>query len=162
MINDKLSWKEHLHGDEDNPGLISQLKQRLGTLRRLSKHMSRDRLKIMVGGIFYSKLMYCLPVFGNVHGLDIYRDTKGRSAGMTMTDCNKLQVLQNSVNRLITGARPGTATTDLLDDTNSLSVQQMMAYYMLIMVHKITLTGKPAYLAERLSLRQENARELQG
>ena len=32
-------------------------------------------------------------------------------------------------------------------------------YYTLIMVHKITLTGKPAYLSE--SLRQENARELQ-
>ena len=30
------------------------------------------------------------------------------------------------------------------------------------MVHKITLTGKPAYLAERLILRQENVRELRG
>ena len=96
--------------------MISQLKQRLGTLKRLSKHMSRDRLKMMVSGIFYSKLMYCLPVFGNVHGLDIYRDTKGRSSGMTIMDCNKLQVLQNSVNRLITGARQGTATADLLED----------------------------------------------
>ena len=45
VINNKLSWKEHLYGDQDNPGLISQFKQRLGTLRRLSKHMSRDRLK---------------------------------------------------------------------------------------------------------------------
>ena len=90
--------------------------------------------------------MYCLPFFGNVHGLDIYKDSKGRSAGMTMTDCNKLQVLQNSVNRLITGARQGTATADLPDDTNSLLIQQMVAYDTLIMVHKITMTGKPAYL----------------
>ena len=79
---------------------------------------------------------------------------------MTMTDCNKLQDLQTSVNRLITGARKGTATTDLLDATNSLSVQQMVAYYTLIMVHKIIMTGKPAYLAGRLSLRQEKVREL--
>ena len=90
-----------------------------------------------------------------MHGLDIYRDTKGRSAGMTMINCNKLQVLQNSVNRLITEGRQGTATAELLDDTNSLSVQQMVAYYKLIMVHKITLTGKPDYLAKRISLRQE-------
>ena len=55
---------------------------------------------------------------------------------MTMTDCNKFQVLQNSVNRLITRARQA----DLLDDTNSLSIQQMVGYYMLIMVHKITMT----------------------
>ena len=99
--------------------------------------------------------MYCLPVFGIVHGLEIYRDTKGKLAGMTMTDCNKLQVLQNSVNRLITGARQGTATADLPDDTNSLSIQKMVAYYTLIMVHKITMTGKPDYLATRLSLRRD-------
>ena len=81
---------------------------------------------------------------------------------MTMNDCNKLQVLQNSVNRLITGARHGVATADLLSDTNSLSIQQMVAYYTLIMVHKITITGKPAYLAERLKLRNEDERELRG
>ena len=115
--------------------------------------MSKERLKMMVSGIFYSKLMYCLPVFGNVHGLAIYRDTRGRSAGMTVNDCNKLQVLQNSVNRLLTGARQGLATADLLKDTNSLSIQQMVAYYMLIMVHKITMTGKRVYLAGRLKLR---------
>ena len=81
---------------------------------------------MMVSGIFYSKLMYCLQVFGNVHGLNIYKDSKGRSAGITVTDCNKLQVLQNS---MITGARQGVATVDLLRDTNSLSIQQMVAYY---------------------------------
>ena len=90
IINNKLSWKEHLYGDEDNPGLISQLKQRVDTLRRLSKYMSTERSKMTVSGIFYSKLMYCLPVFGNVHGLAMYKDNKGRSAGMTVTDCNEL------------------------------------------------------------------------
>ena len=52
------------------------------------------------------------------------------------------------------------ATVDLLKDTDSLSIQQMVAYYTLIMVHKITMTGKPTYLAERLKLRDESAREL--
>jgi hypothetical protein len=142
VIKNKLSRKEHLYGDKDNPGLIGQLKERVGTLRRLSKYMSKERLKMMVSGIFYSKLMYCLPVSGNVHGLAIYRDTRGRSAGMTMNDCNKLQVLQNSVNRLITGARHGVATADLVSFTNSFSIQQMVTYYALIMVHKITITGR--------------------
>ena len=90
---------------------------------------------MMVSGIFYSKQMYCLPVFGNVHGLQVYRDNRGRSAGMTVTDCNKLQVLQNRVNRLITRARHGVTKADLLRDTDSLSIQQMVAYYTLIMVH---------------------------
>ena len=52
VINNILSWKEHLYGDDENPGLISQLKQRVGTLRRLSKYMSKERLKMMVSGIF--------------------------------------------------------------------------------------------------------------
>ena len=59
---------------------------------------------------------------------------------MTVTDCNKLQVLQNSMNRLITGARQGIATVDLLRDTNSLSIQQIVAYYTQIMVQKVTMT----------------------
>jgi hypothetical protein len=58
VVNNRLSWKEHLHGDQENPGLIRQLKQRVGTMRRLSKYMSKERLKMMVSGIFYLKLMY--------------------------------------------------------------------------------------------------------
>ena len=48
---------------------------------------------------------------------------------------------------------------NLLRDTDSLSIQQMVAHYTLIMVHKVTMTGKPAYLAEGLRLRDESARE---
>ena len=51
---------------------------------------------------------------------------------------------------------------DLLRDTNSLSIQQMVTYYTLINVHKVTITGKPAYLAGRLKLRNETERELLG
>ena len=57
------------------------------------------------------------------------------------------------MNRLITGARQGVVTVDLLKDTNCLSILQMVAYYTLIMVHKITRTGKPSYLAGKLRLR---------
>ena len=52
IINNRPSRKDHLYGDEDNPGLISQLKQRVGTLKRLSRYMSTERLKMMVSGIF--------------------------------------------------------------------------------------------------------------
>jgi hypothetical protein len=86
--------------------LISQLKQRVCTFRRLSKYMSEERLKMMVSEISYSKLMYCMPVSGNVHGLAI----RSSSSGMTVNECNQLQVPQNSVNRLITGASTGVAT----------------------------------------------------
>ena len=29
VVNDKLTWKEHLHGDNDNEGMITQLRNRV-------------------------------------------------------------------------------------------------------------------------------------
>ena len=153
-MNNQLTWRQHLHGDTENSGLIPQLKQIIGTLRRLSKFMNKSRLSMMASGIFYSKLVYCLPVFGNFFGLEKHKVTGSKSFSFTTNDCRKLQVLQNSVNRLITGARPAIPTAELLALTNSLSVQQMVAYHTLVMVHKIVNTGQPSYLAERLKLRR--------
>ena len=162
VVNNKLTWQHHLHGDTENTGLIPQLKQRVGILRRLSKYMNKSRLRMMGNGIFYSKLVYCLPVFGNVFGLDWYKDTNSKSISFTVSDCRKLQVLQNSLNRLLTGERHGTPTADLLKTTNSLSIQQMVAYHTLVLVHKVLNTGQPSYLAERLPLRHMVERQLRG
>ena len=53
-VNSMMTWKEHLYGDAESQGLISQLKQRVGTLKRLSKYTSKDCLKMLVNGLFYS------------------------------------------------------------------------------------------------------------
>ena len=70
VVNNKLNWKEYLHGDNENQGLLDQLKQRVGILRKLSGVMQRQSLQLVTNGIFYSKLLYCLIVFGNVVGLN--------------------------------------------------------------------------------------------
>ena len=69
VVNNNLTWKEYLYGDNENEGLITQLKKRVGTLKRLAKYMSKKRLSMLSGGIFYSKLVYCLAVIGNVSGM---------------------------------------------------------------------------------------------
>ena len=57
VINNKLTWQEHLHGEnwrEGNSnavGLIPQFSQRVGILKRLSKFMTRKRLKLFSQGI---------------------------------------------------------------------------------------------------------------
>ena len=63
-------------------------------------------------------------------------------AGMSSGDCNELQVIQNSLNRLSTGARKGTPTKDLLKMTGTMSIMQMVAYHNLSMVHKVIQSGK--------------------
>ena len=114
--------------------------------------MTKKRLNIFVNGIFYSKFSYCLPVFGHVFGLETYRDISSRYTSYTKEDNRKIQVLQNRVMKLQTGMRAGTPTTTLLKLTKSLSVQQMIAFQTLIMVHKVVYNSRPAYLADRLKL----------
>ena len=111
--------------------------------------MSKQSLRMVTNGIFYSKLLYCIIVFGNVVGIDEYKDSN-RIAGMTVQDCNKLQVLQNSVMRLLLRNSDRMSTSELLRQTNSLSINQMIAYYTPVAVHKILTSGQPANLAERL------------
>ena len=161
VINNELTWKNHLHGDAENEGLINQLSKRIGILKKLSRRMSQERLKLFASGIFYSKLSYCLPVFGNVFGLDKYKETNSRYTSFTTSDNNKLQVLQNSLNRLLTGADYNTPTVELLERSDSLSIQQMIAFQTVIMTYKIMRSSKPSYLASRLQVRSDE-RSLRG
>ena len=78
ILNNELTWRPHLYGDQENEGLIPQLSKRIGVMRLLSKHMSKEKLKYFASGNIYSKLSYCLPVFGNVFSLDRYKEEKNR------------------------------------------------------------------------------------
>ena len=35
IVNQTLTWKDHLHGNEDNKGLLKELSQRIGILKKL-------------------------------------------------------------------------------------------------------------------------------
>ena len=153
VINNELTWKNHLYGDGENEGLIPQLSRRIGILKKLSTRMSQERLALFASGIFYSKLSYCLPVFGNVLGLDKYKEENNKYTSFTSSDNHKLQVLQNSLNRLLTKADYNTPTSVLLEQTNSLSVQQMIAFQTIVMTYKVIKSGKPEYLSNKLQVR---------
>jgi hypothetical protein len=155
VINNKLTWSIHLYGDEENEGLVTQLAKRLGILKKLSSRMSKKRLRLFAYGIFYSKLNYCLPVFGNVFGLEQYKEENNRYTSYTMGDSHTLQVLHNKLNRLLTGSQYNTPTLELLQQTNSLSIQQMIAFQTITMTHKILKSKKPSYLSRKI---QENSR----
>ena len=56
---------------------------------------------MLINGLFYSKVTYCLPLFLNTWGLDKYKDKGTRYSSFTKEDIRKLQVLQNQVTRLL-------------------------------------------------------------
>ena len=121
----------------------------------MSRYMSKQNLKYFASGIYYSKLNYCLPVFGNVFGLDEYKEENSRYQTFTVNDNYTLQVLQNKMNRLLTQAEYNTPTVKLLDDTDSLSILQMIANQSAILAYKIIKSGKPQYLAQKLQQKKE-------
>ena len=161
-INSEMTWKNQLYGNDEFEGLLSQLGKRIGMIMKLSKFMTKEKLNAFVNGMFYSKLSYCLQVFGNVFELEKYKETSSRYTSYTRRDNHHLQVLQNKMNRFLVNAKKDTPTTELLRRTDTLSVQQLIAYQTAMSVYKILRTGKPSYLAKKLTMTTRSLRGNQG
>ena len=130
LINNSCTWKSHLYGDADNLGLIKELSQRVGILRRLKNFLPSFKFNQIVNDIYYSKQMYGLMVYGSIWGLPGSMDEENRNSIMlTKEDMRKMQVMQNSVMRLTTNSRYDTPTSELLTKTNQLSIHQLMAFH---------------------------------
>ena len=97
----KLTWNSHFYGNkltgnDKIQGLLQKISQRVGMLGKLNKFMTRSQFKETCDGIFTSSLLYCLPLFANVWGLQTMDDTSRRFVAFTKEDCRKMQVLQNT------------------------------------------------------------------
>ena len=165
VVNNKLSWSDYIHGenwrDEGNfQGLLPQLSQRVGLLHQVVHLMPRERFRQISNGLFHSKLIYCLQVFGNVWGINNYDETNRRFAAFTKSDNQKLQVLQNKVLRMLTGANFDVSTQSLLNMNNSLSVQQLTAFTTLISAQKAIYHQKPEYFSRKLVLNSSSQENL--
>ena len=130
-------------------------------LKLLSKIVPGSKFKMLCQGIFYSKILYCLQVFGNVWGLDGYNELPRRNTSFTREDARKLQVLQNSVCRLLTGLGFDTPTSELVKACGELSIHQLIAYHTLVTVFKVKLSEKPHYLNSRLPFKKYGSETVQ-
>ena len=152
VTSNDFSWKGHLYGDGSNKGLIQKLAQRVGIIKKLSYKMNKERLRIFTEGIFYSTLKYGLQVFGNVFGLEKYKETGSRYSAFTQAMNHDLQVLQNKVNRILLRKWRDISTEELCLQTKSLSVQQMVASSTLNTALKILRTKKLTFLHSKFNL----------
>ena len=151
VVNHSATWKNHLHGDEENPGLLKELSKRIGILKRLRKFVSIPKFKMIVNGIWNSKLLYGLTAWGSVWGPDgKLMNLDQNSINLKKKDMMKLQVLQNSTLRLTLKRKYGTPTSTLLSEANVLSVNQLVAYNMVVQVYKVQKSRQPAYHYHRL------------
>ena len=101
--------------------------------------------------MFYSKLVYCISVWGDVWDLPGVLDDQVRSVtSISKEDMRKLQVLQCSVLRLQTGLDSYSSTEQLVTRANTLSVHQLVGYHTLLQTHKCRATGEPSFMFKRL------------
>ena len=111
--------------------------------------MPTKRFKQICSGLFYSKLIYCIQIFGNVWNIPNCDETNRRSRAFTQEDNRKLQVLQNKILRLKTGLSFESSTASLPTASRDLSIQQLTAYTSLLTAHKCIIHQEPVYLASK-------------
>ena len=155
-VNNLATWRHHFYGDEENIGLMKQLSKRIGMLKQIRKYVTANRFKIIMNGMFTSKLIYGITVWGAVWGIpgDLDQETR-RSITTTKEDMRKLQVLQNKALRIFHRKSYDTPTVQLLQESNQLSVHQLVAYHSAVQVYKIRDSQKPSYHYERLFCSRE-------
>ena len=137
-VNNLLTWRHHFYGDEENTGLMKQLSKRIGMLKQIRKYVTTSRFKIIMNGMFTSKLIYGITVWGAVWGIpgDLDQE-KRRSISTTKEDMQKLQVLQNKAISIFCRNSYDTSTAKLLEQSNQLSVHQLVAYHSATQIFKI-------------------------
>ena len=149
IINNTLTWKQHLYGDDENCGLLKQLSQRIGILKRLRKYIPDTKFKQIVAGIFTSKVIYCITVWGRVWNIT-NNDNPERSNTISKKEMKKNQILQNKTMRLLTGMGYDTPVKTLLKKCNQLSVHQLVAFHTACQTYRIYTEKLPHYHYNRL------------
>lgn len=95
-FSSNMTWKNYLYGEtrreKDNyQGLINILNTRLGMLRKISKHASKQKLMILFDGIIISKLRYNIGIYGNIWIKDQNCENQQRFVTFTKKDNERLQ-----------------------------------------------------------------------
>ena len=162
VINNSCNWKSHLYGDSENPGLLKDLSKRVGILRRLRNFIPDQKFRQIVNGIYTSKQIYGLTAFGGLWGVpgNQMDEVQRNSIMTTKEDMRKMQVIQNSVMRIMSRGRYDTPTSTLLERTNQLSIHQLVAYHSANQIYNIQKHQVPKYHYNRLFGTAEQAGDI--
>ena len=151
VVNNNITWKNHLFGNHEEEGLLKNLSKRIGMLKRLRHHLPNDKFKQTVLALFTSKLCYCITVWGGVWNLrGELNDIERKNMSITKAEMRKLQVMQNKCMRMMTSSDRSTPTTLLLQKSNQLSVHQTVAQQSAIQVFNVLRNKAPAHHHQRL------------
>ena len=141
-ISKDATWSQHLELGER--AIVKTLRSTLGTLTHLSKHMSVSCRLLLANGLFLSKLLYLLPMWG----------------GLPAREAKKLQILINKCARMVLGANRKTRTRALMERCGWLYFRELVDYHSLIQMFKLINIGKPVNLRNKLTILHDKRIEL--
>ena len=125
-------------------------------LKRLRKYMNERQFKMILTGMFTSKLLYGITTWGGIWGLSSMDEQTRNMMAITKEDMRKLQVIQNKALRLLKWMPRETPVSTLLSVNKELSVHQSVAYHTGVQMYKVsTTTSQPTYHYARLFVNQE-------
>ena len=136
FVSRNLKWHDQIEQ------LLMKLRSRLNGLQYL-RHVGTFTIrKRLAEGIFNSVLCYCMPLFG----------------GTEIEQLKNLQVMQNKAASIVCGSPPGYNRKYLFDQTQWMTVNQLVWYHTLVTVFRIRGNREPEYLSELLNVDSRNGR----
>ena len=115
--------------------LLRSLNTRIGALKMVGKVANFKTRKMIADGIFMSKLLYLITLWGE-------------SAKYLI---ESVQKAQNKAARVVTKLDWSTPVAELLKQCGWLSVQQLIAYHSVVQVYKIMQNESPKFLYSMFS-----------
>ena len=133
FISQNLKWTNHILLNEKS--LVKQLGTRLNALKKISKVADFKTRKMLADGLFMSKLVYLIPLWGGCEKFLI----------------KALQIIQNKAARTVTKLGIFTPVRTLLKQCGWLSVNQLVFFHTVVLLFKSRQNHSPKYLFEMSS-----------
>ena len=136
-LNRDATWGHQLVSG-DKP-LLKGLRSVLGALSYIAKHLPQKSCLLLANGLFISKMLYLLPMWG----------------GLPLKDSKKIQSLMNKCARMVLGLGRKTRTRSLMLGCNWLYFKELVLYHSAIQMFKIINFNTPVNLRKKLTISRD-------
>ena len=133
-LNRDATWSHQL--DLGDKPIMKSLRTTLGFLSHIASHLPVSSRLLLANGLFLSKLLYLLPMWG----------------GLQKRDAKKIQILLNKCARMVLGASRKTRTRSLMERCGWLYFSELVNFHSLVLMYKIINIGTPENLRNNLTL----------
>ena len=133
QIHESLKFSEHCRDNENS--LFKRLIPKMNALKMMAKNASFKTRLMVANATIMSTLSYMLPVWGGTEEYII----------------QAAQVIQNRAARTVTKLCWFTPQRILLQQTNWLSIRQLIYYHTILQVWRTRSQGKPKYMVSKFN-----------